>query len=304
MKTGWLDFLRIPARKTLGKRSVSAEIDRSAGELSIALVDLLRLYRDKPPETPRLLAMHKALDLALQRANFPIEVNDFLALSAALSLSFWMAAINTSLPELAIAGGCTAAALTPLAITILVGKRRQAKFLEQLTVAIDILRASLLIGHGITAAVKAVSEQMPEPCATEFREIVQRVRLGENLSRAMAPTLQKFPTFELEFIRCAIDIHHETGGSMAHLLERANYTLRERLKLKEKLAAITAHSQLTAIILAALPVVLVAGFSLFHSQYLWPLFNTTEGRQLLGLACIMHATGVAAAFWLSQPREL
>jgi tight adherence protein B len=301
----WYQF-GIRLRKRAGQRvladRVLATSDASFSVPSL-VVELLGLDREKPQWLHGRPEIHDYLELLLQRADSSLTVLNFLSLSAAAAVLGAYFLFSLSAPPLVLGIAGVTAGLLPFTLLCAAAAKRKDRFLKQLNMAIDVLRSSLLSGHSVIVAAQAVSEEMPDPCGREFKEIMRRMSLGVSLSAAMRQTARKFPSFELEFICCAIDIHQETGGNLAGVLEKANYTLRERLKLREKIEAITAHSQLTSIVLGVMPVAIFVGFKIFNPHYLAPLFDTQIGNKLLMLATIMHISGVALAFYLSQPAD-
>lgn len=292
-------------KKRAGERVLANRVMATADSVSVPslVVELLGLDHQKPQWLDERPEIHDYLELLLQRADASMTVLNFMSLSAAAGVLVTYGLFYLSAPPLVLAIAGVTAALLPFIVLCAAAANRKDRFLKQLNTAIDILRSSLLSGHSVIVAAQSVSEEMPDPCGREFKEIMRRMNLGVSLSAAMRQTARKFPSIELEFVCCAVDIHQETGGNLASVLEKANYTLKERLKLREKIEAITAHSQLTSIVLGVMPVAIFVGFKTFNPDYLAPLFDTEIGNKLLMLATIMHVSGVALAFYLSRPAE-
>lgn len=213
-----------------------------------------------------------------------------LAIAVAMGADLWIpAAISAVLAAL------------PFVYLKARAESRRSKLSEQLPDAIDLMVAVLRSGHSVPEAVKAVAQEIPNPCGEEFREILQRINLGQSLSEALISSTRRFRSFELDLIRRAVGIQTEVGGSLADLFESTNITLRGRLKLARQLKVVTAQSRLSAYIVGALPIALAVALNAMSPGYLQVLVDDPTGRMLLSAAIglqfmgllIMHRMSVA-----------
>lgn len=179
-----------------------------------------------------------------------------------------------------------------LMILYSIGQRKRMKFIEQLPGSLDLMVSVLRSGLSVPQALKAVGDEMPAPCGLEFQQVLQRVNLGQSLSEAFAPTVQKFDLFELDLVRRAAAIQLEVGGSLAELLDKTNATLRQRLKLFRQVRVLTAQSRLSGTIIALLPIFVAIAFNAMNPGYLTPLFDTGIGRMMLMVAIAFQVAGI------------
>lgn len=191
---------------------------------------------------------------------------------------------------LGAAAGAVLASLPWIFVTVRANKRR-AKFTEQLPNALDLFVSVLRSGHSIPQAVRAVADEVPAPCGSEFSEMLQRMNLGQSLPQALSHSVNRFKSFDLDLIRRATEIQSEVGGSLAELLEKTNATLRQRLKLQRQVQVLTAPSRLSAVIIFILPFVIAVSFSMINPDYMAPLTTTKLGRGLLCLAFAVQVVG-------------
>lgn len=171
-------------------------------------------------------------------------------------------------------------------------KRIQQKFITQLPEAIDLMVSVLKTGHSIPRAIQTVSEEVPSPLGSEFKEVHQRLNLGQPLSQALTLSVSKFDSYELDLIRRAVSIQSEVGGSLAELLDKTNSTLKQRLKLARQVKVLTSQSKLTAIIVGLLPIILGLALNFLNPGYLDPLFNKEIGQLLLMFAVGLEIVGI------------
>lgn len=189
------------------------------------------------------------------------------------------------------AGAGALLATCPWIVINVRANQRRAKFNEQLPNALDLFISVLRSGHSIPQAVRAVADEVPAPCGSEFAEMLQRMNLGQTLPQALAYSVSRFKSFELDLIRRATEIQMEIGGSLSDLLEKTNQTLRQRLKLQKQVQVLTAPSRLSAVIIFILPFLIAITFSFINPDYMAPLTDTKLGRALLSLAIAAQLVG-------------
>jgi tight adherence protein B len=194
-------------------------------------------------------------------------------------------------------------AITPLMILKGKADSRRAKLSEQLPDAIDLMVAVLRSGHSVPEAVRAVAAEIPNPCGEEFKEVMQRMNLGQSLSEALVSSARRFRSFELDLIRRAVAIQTEVGGSLAELFDATNVTLRGRLKLARQLKTITAQSRLSAYIVGFLPIVLAIALNSLSPGYMQILFDDQTGRTLLIVAITLQCLGLLIMRRMSSVRS-
>lgn len=183
-------------------------------------------------------------------------------------------------------------AVTPFAVLKMKAEGRRAKFCGQLPDAIDLMVAVLRSGHSVSQAVKAISQELPNPCGAEFETILRRINLGQPLSESLVLSAKRFDSYELDLMRRAVAIQAEVGGSLAELLDKTNATLRERLKLARQLKVVTAQSRLSALIVGLLPIALAVALNFLSPGYLQLLTQDSLGQSLLFGAIILELVGV------------
>lgn len=187
--------------------------------------------------------------------------------------------------------GITLSTLPYFVLMIKVANLRR-KFTTQLPDAIDLMVSVLRTGHSIPRAIQTVSQEVPSPCGAEFKTVLHRMNLGQPLSEALARSCVRFASYELDLIRRAVAIQMEVGGSLAELLDKTNYTLRQRIKLSRQVNVLTSQSRLTAIIVGLLPVVMAIVLNAVNPGYLDPLFQKDMGKALLLVAVGLQVLGI------------
>ena len=86
---------------------------------------------------------------------------------------------------------------------------------------------------------------------------------------------------EMDFLAIAIAIQIETGGSLTEALGNLADLLRQRQRMKLKVKAISSEAKASALIIGALPFVMLGLLTLMNPAYTMPLFTDPRGQMML-----------------------
>ncbi|MCJ7737966.1 MAG: type II secretion system F family protein [Anaerolineae bacterium] len=254
-------------------------------------------------KTPVTDALNEALarrgvgtDLATQlaRADVKITVGEFLAATV----------ISTVL-----AGGVAYLIKRDIVITVIalvlgffvprfyvssLRRKRLRAFNNQLGDTINLLVNSLRAGYSVMQGMEAVAGEMDAPISTEFGRVVQEQRLGVSLEGALANMLRRVPSDDLDMMITAINIQREVGGNLAEVLDAISYTIRERVRIKGEIRALTAQSRWSGYIISLVPVVLAVVIYFINPDFMSLMFSERCGWLMLGLA----GAGIVAGYFV------
>jgi tight adherence protein B len=176
-----------------------------------------------------------------------------IGISAVLLLLAW--SLGASLLLSAVVGFVGGGGIVLLVLTYLRGKRRR-KLEEQLPEAVEILVRGLKAGHPVSAAVRLVARELPDPMGTEFAIVADELTYGLDLETAMNNMSLRVGQQDLALVVIAIGIQAKTGGNLAEILGSMSTVVRERLKLRLKVKALSAEGRYSAVLLSILPIAL------------------------------------------------
>ncbi len=208
----------------------------------------------------------------LRRADSQLTVTEFLLL--------WLFCIVASV----LFGYVISHSWLPAALTGVIGvlvpyvyiKSRQAArvraFNDQLHNVLLQLSGSLRAGHGALQAIDFVAHQSPPPAGKEFAQVIRDVKLGRSMMDALDDMLDRIDSEDLRLVVTSMHIQYETGGNLAEILETVAETIRERVRIKGELRALTAQQRGAGYVLAALPIVVFLALMLINPSYEARLF--------------------------------
>ena len=138
-------------------------------------------------------------------------------------------------------------------------KQRLIKFNMQLEDALGMISSSLKAGFSINQALEKVSEQEVHPIALEFRLLMQELQLGVPLDQALENMSRRIGSDDFDLVTTAIITARQTGGELTETLERVAALIRERGRISAKVRALTAMGRLQAVMIGAMPFLLLLG---------------------------------------------
>ncbi len=132
--------------------------------------------------------------------------------------------------------------------------RRLQAFNNQLGDTLLLLANSLRAGYSLLQSMESASKELTPPMSTEFARVVREIGLGLTLEEALAHLVERIDSEDLDMAVTAINIQHEVGGNLAEILDSISHTIRERIRIKGQIQALTAQQQLSGTVIALLPV--------------------------------------------------
>lgn len=180
-------------------------------------------------------------------------------------------------------------ALLPFVLVARARSARERKIEEQLPEAVDMLVNSLRAGYSLQAGMNFVGEELPAPIGQEFSRFYDEQRLGIDTRQALESLQARLGTLDARMFVLAILIQRETGGNLSEVLGNIATIIRERLNFRAQVDVLTAESKLSAIVLAAIPVLMFAFIRTVSPDYAAQLTDTEFGRGLVlyGVASLL-----------------
>jgi tight adherence protein B len=169
--------------------------------------------------------------------------------------------------------------------------RKQARtknFIKEFPNAIDIIVRGIKSGLPLGDCLRIIASESPEPVKTEFRSIMEAQTMGLSISDSCARLTKSMPIQEANFFAIVIQIQQTAGGNLSEALGNLSKVLRERKKMKDKIAAMSMEAKASGVIIAALPFIVAFMVQLASPGFIAPLFSTSAGNIAL----------LGSAFWM------
>jgi tight adherence protein B len=242
---------------------------------------------------PTLLSSR--LDLVFASTGNRIGPAHLAAVGIAAAVIIGLVSVAASVhPILAIVLGGAAAAGAPALLLRFAQRRYQRKFLEIFPDALDLIVRAVWSGLPAPEAIELVTHEVRPPVGTEFRQILNELRIGTEMEEALQRAADRIRLPDFQFFAVSLVLQRQTGGGIAETLSNLSGIIRQRKAVRMKARALTAEAQASAAIIAATPFVAGVGLFLINRDFTSVLFIDPRGRFLLGIAVASLLTGVAA----------
>ncbi len=294
-------FLVLRAQRRHRQRLARVSRRRLSGRLDI---DEIRLHLARTESNSgRLVALSDTmarviplldttrLRAKIRRAGMTMSIAGFIL--ASLVVAAALAGIGSASSGFPFALVLPPALLAGMAaVDAFVGMRGEAmanRFMKQLPDALDTIIRGIRSGLPVIECIGVAGAESEAPVGPHFRAISERVQLGEPLEAALWRAARVINRPEMDFLAVSISIQMETGGSLAEALNNLADLLRKREHMKKKIKAISSEAKASALIIGALPFVMLALLSATNPDYIMPMFVDTRGQWMLaaGLASIL-----------------
>ena len=162
---------------------------------------------------------------------------------------------------------------------------------SQLIDTLVLISNSLKAGYSFGQGMELVSEEAPDPIASEFKRVMKEVSFGYSLDRALANMEERIPSEDLKLTITAVNIQRTIGGNLSEILDNIVHTIRERLRIKGEINVLTAQGKMQGIIIFLLPIILCIIIYAMNPAFILPLMITASGKILLIIAIILQIIG-------------
>ncbi len=231
----------------------------------------------------------EALAMRLNRSGKGWAVRQYIYASAGLALGVAVLLfIFTRAPLLSLGVGAMVGAGLPHMVVNSLINRRTNKFITKFPDGIELLVRGLRSGLPVTETLGIVSTEIPGPVGSEFKAIIDRIKVGKTMEDALQDTADKLGIAEFNFFTITLAIQRETGGNLAETLSNLANVLRQRAQMKLKIKSMSSESKASAYIIGALPFLVFAAIMYINPNYMSKFF---EDDRLI-------VAGLGAGVWM------
>lgn len=241
----------------------------------------------------RIVPQPAELKKRLEQTGREIEFNKYIGTCAALAVvAIIVARFTLGYPtEIASLFGIMVGIGLPHWFTGMLIKRRATSFTKLFPDAIDLMTRGLKSGLPITESISGAAREIPDPVGTEFRKIIDAIKLGQTLDEALWAATVRIGTPEFKFFVISLSIQQETGGNLAETLQNLSEILRKREQMKLKVKAMSSEARASALIIGSLPFIMGVVLSMVNYEYIHVLWTDPRGMTMLAVGLGLIGTG-------------
>ena len=181
--------------------------------------------------------------------------------------------------------------IAPLAYLRLRQGRRQSMLAAQLPDTLALLSSGLRAGYSLPQAIENVSQHAAAPISEELIRIVREMSIGRSAEQALINFGRRAHSDDVDLVISAVLINNQTGGNLARIMDSIAATIRDRVHVRNQIAALTAQARASGTIITAIPFALATLLYFIAPDFFRPMFSNVIGLVLLGLSLISIAVG-------------
>ena len=233
------------------------------------------------------------ISVRITRAGLSWSKRQFIIISAFIGLIMAFLGFLSGTGLLGAAGlGFAGAFGFPRWLLSFLRKRREAKFIDGLADAVDIIVRGVKAGLPLGDCIKMITMEAPEPLKTEFRLIMETQAIGIPLGEACGKLYERTPLPEANFFGIVVAIQQKAGGNLSEALGNLSKVLRDRKKMRAKIQAMSQEAKASAAIIGALPIAVMILVYITSPQYISLLFTHPTGHIMLAGSAVWMTMGV------------
>jgi tight adherence protein B len=184
----------------------------------------------------------------------------------------------------------------PQSVLQFMANSRRSKLEFQLADALTIISSSLKGGYSFVQGLDMAGQQMEAPIKDEITRVIRLIQLGLDTPKALMQMSDRVNSYDYDMTVSATNIQLAVGGNLSLLLEGIAATIRDRIRLRRDISALTAQGRISGTILFLLPLGIAFFLCGVNWEYMSSLF-TAKGYILLYVAGGMQAVGF---FWIKK----
>ncbi|MCC6237118.1 MAG: type II secretion system F family protein [Dehalococcoidia bacterium] len=170
-------------------------------------------------------------------------------------------------------------------------KKRLGRINSQLVDLLQVVAGGLTAGQSFLQSVAAAAREIGDPIASELRLFLNEIELGATMDGAFERLRNRVGDEDLSLVIDAVLIQRRVGGNLAEVLTNISWTIRERIRIRGEVAALTGQAKMSGWVLGGLPVGLAMILTAINPNYMSPLFTTDMGRLMLAGGIVSEVAG-------------
>lgn len=211
------------------------------------------------------------------------------AATVVMALVLWL----LDLPLLQVALGAVGLGIgAPLLQVRILARRRLKLFTDDLPDALDLMVRGVRAGLPLIECLRLAATEWRDPLRRELFQIMNDLGVGLSMREAVARFADRVPVREARLFAIVVAIQAQSGGNIAEVLTNLANLLRDKATLQGKLRSMTAEARTSALIIGAVPVLLIGALSLLAPDFLRPLIDTETGNIIVGASLGWMLVGV------------
>lgn len=169
--------------------------------------------------------------------------------------------------------------------------RRQRAFSDELPEFLLLLSSALRAGLSFSQSLESAANQHRGQVGRQIRRALAEAQLSSRLDDALLSCADRMGNDDLKWTVTALSVQREVGGNLSSILDSAAATIKGRHALAREVRTLSAEGRLSAYVLIALPLGVLAFLVLFRREYVSQLWSHPLGIAMMVALVILLVVG-------------
>ncbi len=170
--------------------------------------------------------------------------------------------------------------------------RRLMALESQLPEALRTMAGGLRSGASLAVVIRHVSAHVDAPLSQELELVQREQRVGVSFVEAMQHMEMRLRSESICLLCASLRVAAHTGGNLSETLDSVASTIQRRTQMAARVKTLTAQGRLQALIVGALPVVLLVALSVMAPEDMAPMWHSRAGWVVLAVLAVMETAGL------------
>jgi tight adherence protein B len=214
-----------------------------------------------------------------------------LVAGAALGLFVYQSDVGNLAVLGATALGTLVGYWVPRLVIYVMQGRRRTKLNEQLIDGLVTLANGMRAGLNLVQSMKLIETNAQPPISQEFALMLREFEHGTSVDEVMRRASARIKLHHYKLLFAAMETARQRGGNLPETLDRLSESLREIMRLEEKVRALTAENRMSARMMGAMPAVIAGIYYMIEPDWVQSLLGNQYGLLILLIALALWAGG-------------
>ena len=179
----------------------------------------------------------------------------------------------------------------PRVVIFVMQRRRRQRLNDQLIDGLVTLANGMRAGLNLVQSMKLIETNAQPPISQEFGLMLREFEHGTSVDEVMRRASVRIKLHHYKLLFAAMETARQRGGNLPETLDRLGESLREILRLEEKVKALTAENRMSARMMGAMPAVIGGIYYMIEPDWVRAILSSQWGLLLLLVALVFWVVG-------------
>jgi tight adherence protein B len=188
-------------------------------------------------------------------------------------------------------GGMLLGYWVPRFVILMMQRRRRQRLNDQLIDGLVTLANGMRAGLNLVQSMKLIESNTQPPINQEFGLMLREFEHGTSVDEVMRRASARIKLHHYKLLFAAMETARQRGGNLPETLDRLGESLREIMRLEEKVKSLTAENRMSARMMGVMPAAVAGVYYMIEPEFVSRLLNDPWGLLLLLVAVIFWVAG-------------